>query len=611
MARTTDTAELIQTLDLVLEQASELEKEFSEALSKVHPEFRESARNLIAYIALRRTDMRALQGQLARRGLSSLGRSEANVSASIRAVRNVLRKIEFGEDFSLDAECDHFARSRERLRIHIEDALGPASSNRDTRIMVTLPTEAASEPDLIRGMMQAGMDIARINCAHDDQEAWQKAIDNIQRASKDTGRSCRIAMDLAGPKIRTGDLRPGPGVVRIRPKRDARGRAIAPRRLRLVTEDTYVPTDKRITLPVPRKCVENTSVGDRVRLRDTRDKKRVFEVVTKKDDFLVVECDKTTYVGTHTRIKVDSAKTKRSSSYRVGTLPGTDSPIVLRTGDRLIIHRRRKPGEPAKLNKQGDVVKPAHVACRQPEVLRDIGTGDPIRLNDGKIEGVVQSASSKELVVEITRAKRTGSPLRADKGINFPKSDIKLRGLTETDLANLEFVANNADTVSLSFVRKPGDIVALQSALGDYPGRSIGIIIKIETMKAFKDLPRLLLTAMRHYPAAVMIARGDLAVECGWERLAEIQEEILWMCEAAEVPAIWATQVLEKETKKGLPSRAEITDAAMSQRADCVMLNKGPHILGAIEMLDNILQRMQSHQRKKFPKLRKLSISEL
>ncbi len=137
-----------------------------------------------------------------------------------------------------------------------------------------------------------------------------------------------------------------------------------------------------------------------------------------------------------------------------------------------------------------------------------------------------------------------------------------------------------------------------------------GLIIKIETQKGFKKLPKIMLTAMRRYPAAVMIARGDLAVECGWERLAELQEEILWFCEAAQMPVIWATQVLEGTAKKGLPSRAEISDAALAQRADCVMLNKGPHIIKAIHMLDNILRRMQGHQYKKTARLRKLNISE-
>ena len=103
-----------------------------------------------------------------------------------------------------------------------------------------------------------------------------------------------------------------------------------------------------------------------------------------------------------------------------------------------------------------------------------------------------------------------------------------------------------------------------------------------------------------------MIARGDLLVECGYERLAEIQEEILWLCEAAHLPVVWATQVLESLAQKGIPSRAEITDAAMGARAECVMLNKGPHILDAIEILDSILRRMQSHQAKKTSRLRRL-----
>jgi len=164
--------------------------------------------------------------------------------------------------------------------------------------------------------------------------------------------------------------------------------------------------------------------------------------------------------------------------------------------------------------------------------------------------------------------------------------------------------------VSQSFVKRPADIVSLQDELLAMAGTSLGLVIKIETKKGFKNLPKLLLTAMRSYPIAVMIARGDLAVEAGWERLAELQEEILWLCEAAQIPVIWATQVLERTTKTGQPSRAEISDAALSQRADCVMLNKGPHIIAAIKMLDNILHRMQGHQYKKTPRMRKLRFSD-
>ena len=88
--------------------------------------------------------------------------------------------------------------------------------------------------------------------------------------------------------------------------------------------------------------------------------------------------------------------------------------------------------------------------------------------------------------------------------------------------------------------------------------------------------------------------------------MAEVQEEILWLCESAHVPVIWATQVLDTLARTGLPSRAEVTDAAMAQRAECVMLNKGPFINEAISMLADILGRMKDHTQKKRSLLRRL-----
>ena len=124
-------------------------------------------------------------------------------------------------------------------------------------------------------------------------------------------------------------------------------------------------------------------------------------------------------------------------------------------------------------------------------------------------------------------------------------------------------------------------------------------------------LPLLLLSAMRHPPIAVMVARGDLGVEVGFERLSEVQEEILWLCEAAHVPVIWATQVLESLAKGGMPSRAEVTDAAMGGRAECVMLNKGPYIRETLRFLIDVLARMEEHQYKKTARLRKLRVSDV
>jgi pyruvate kinase len=138
-------------------------------------------------------------------------------------------------------------------------------------------------------------------------------------------------------------------------------------------------------------------------------------------------------------------------------------------------------------------------------------------------------------------------------------------------------------------------------------GAGLGIVLKIETVRGFERLPEMLLAAMAFERIGVMVARGDLAVECGFERLSEVQEEILWLCEAAHVPAIWATQVLDQLARTGQPSRAEISDAIMAGRAECVMLNKGPHISAAVAALDDILGRMDSYQHKKTALLRRLT----
>ena len=129
----------------------------------------------------------------------------------------------------------------------------------------------------------------------------------------------------------------------------------------------------------------------------------------------------------------------------------------------------------------------------------------------------------------------------------------------------------------------------------------LGLVAKIETPAAVSNLPEIIVQAAGHQPLAVMIARGDLAVEIGFERVAEIQEEILWLCEAAQIPAIWATQVLEGLIQEGLPSRGEMTDAAMAVQAECVMLNKGPNLAAGVDALDRLLKRMGEHQVKKTP----------
>ena len=610
MHRPVDIQRLDEQLTAICERAVELEARYATELEAVHPEFRDSARNLVHYLALRQTDISDLQEDLLAMGLSSLGRAERNVIGMITAVRSALRMI--GGDA---APVPAMQRTSLELRhptaeAHKQAILGPHPDGRDVNIMVTLPTEAGQNARLVAEMIAAGMNVARINCAHDDAATWEAMIDNVRTASRDAQTDCRILMDLAGPKLRTGGLRPGPRVLHLRPRRDSLGNVIGPRRIRFIPDDLVQHGTKSALIPVARECIRRAEPGDEVRFTDARGKRRTFTVVKKDEKGLVLEAYKGAYIVTGTRLRHTRQGSGKTRVYCVGELPAIEEPILLHVGDTLVLRKSAAPGAPARVDDAGRVRSPAHIACQQPEVFRFVNTGDPVSLNDGKISGIVRAVNADELRLEITRAKPAGSNLRGNRGINFPASDVRLPGLTATDRENLDFAVRKADAVSLSFVREPEDILLLQDALGQYPGTSIGVVTKVETNRGFRNLPRLMLAAMRSYPAAIMIARGDLAVECGWERLAELQEEILWFCEAARLPVIWATQVLEQKAKKGRPSRAEISDAAMSQRADCVMLNKGPHILAAIRMLDDILRRMQPHQFKKTSRMRKLSISD-
>jgi pyruvate kinase len=249
------------------------------------------------------------------------------------------------------------------------------------------------------------------------------------------------------------------------------------------------------------------------------------------------------------------------------------------------------------------------VGCTVACALDAVREGDPVWFDDGKLGGVVERVVSGGAVVRVTHARSGSRRLTNDRGINLPESPLAVAGFTDKDREDLAFIAPRVDTVALSFAQRSEDIRALQGDLERLGRAALGIILKIETRRGFEALPRLLLEYAGPNPLGVMIARGDLAIEIGYERLAEVQEEILWICEAAHVPVIWATQVLETLAKDGMPTRAEVTDAAAAGRAECVMLNKGKHVVETVRILDDILRRMADHQEKKSPTLRALHVS--
>ena len=476
--------ELVELRNAVADEGQELLEEWRPQLRR--RAFLPSALNLAYYIALRRRDLRELQEALMPLGLSSLGRCEARVLQNLDAVIVALAAIA-----AVDAPSSIrrprpsvFYRGNRLLHRHTGAALGPAPERRQVRIMVTLATPAALDYPFLHELVRRGCDVVRINCAHDTAAEWAVMATNARRASVETGRSCRVLIDLEGPRARTARVvgRSESGEVHV-------------------------------------------AVGDLVRLVAGRPEK------------------------------------------------GSALP---------------------------------QVECSLPEAVEQLTVGCEVCLDEGRIRLVCERSDERSALLRVRQVESKGL-IRSQKGLNFPGLGLRLDPLTPKDLIDLEAIVRLADIVGYSFVQSAADMARLQEILTRIaPDRQLAIAAKIETALAVRNLPEIIVQGAGSQPFAVMIARGDLAVEIGFGRLAEIQEEILWLCEAAHVPVIWATNVLDAFVRKGSHSRAEMTDAAMAERADCVMLNKGPHVVEAVGVLDDVLGRMEAHQAKKTSRLRAL-----
>lgn len=590
-------------------RASMLEDEtaLADRLGSIDPGYRASARNLAHYLALRRSDRRPLQEQLARIGLSSLGRAESHVLANLDKVLGILHRLT-GQPWRSHSRDEPVGiqSSQKLLERHTSDLLGAPPAGRAVRIMVTLPSEAAGDFGLVRRLLVSGMDIARINCAHDGADEWKAMAAHVRRAAKAVGRPVKILMDLGGPKLRTGPIAAGPAVLKLQPQRDDIGRVLVPARVGLRIAGATTPiAGAPAHAGADAEWLGQLRAGDHVDLTDARGANRSLMVVRRDGGGVLAECAQTVYLVPETRLKL-RRKGRGTPTSLLADLPSKEGKLDLERGSTLYL-TRSGIGQSARAGKGRRQRLASTVACTLPEVFEQVCVGERIWFDDGRIGGVIRHIDQEKLEVEITQARDFGERLAGDKGINLPDSQLDLPALSAKDTEDLKVVAKLADLVGLSFVQGARDVETLRACLIELGAVDVRIVLKIETRRSFENLPELLFSAMASKAAGVMIARGDLAVECGYERLAEVQEEILWAAEAAHMPVIWATQVLETLAKTGLPSRAEITDAAMGERAECVMLNKGPHIIEAMRTLDDILCRMQAHQSKKRPLLRALN----
>jgi pyruvate kinase len=442
-------------------------------------------------------------------------------------------------------------------------------------------------------------------------------VDNVRLASQQNGRSCKILMDLAGHKIRTGPVERGPAVLHIKPQKDALGRVISSAIIRIEAEaisadDESSPVPKgQYSLAVPQECFDRLLPDGRLFFTDLRGKRRYFQLVERIfDRYWIAHCDKSAYLSAETVFDLQSRRAdghyRTVSQYPVCPFPGKPLEIRVYQGDRLLLTKDGSPGRPAVYDQQGNVRSPAHISCSMPQLVERLRPGAAVWIDDGKLGTVVESVNDAGVMLRVDHAGPDGVRIGAEKGFNFPDLELDLPPLSDKDKEDLDFVCRHADMVGFSFVETLADMDCLIAELEKRDARHLPIIAKIETHRAVRNLPELLLGTIGRQSLGVMIARGDLSVELGSVRLAEIQEELLWLCEAAHVPVIWATQVLETLAKTGSRSRPEFTDAAMGVRAECVMLNKGPYILQALRALDNVLIRMEAHQHKKISRLRAL-----
>jgi pyruvate kinase len=348
-----------------------------------------------------------------------------------------------------------------------------------TRIMVTIPPWGAGNVPFLHSLIDAGMDVARINASHGDPAQWKASIDALRTAAASAGRRIPVCIDLAGPKVRTGVCASGP--------------------------------------------------------------------------------------------------------------------IALVAGDRLVLHASSNESIDGPRDAEGRLTAPARVAVRPREVVEYVAPGQRVMFDDGNIRAtcVVVDRAKGEIVVEVD-AVRTGAwGLKDRKGVNVPDTDMPIAALTDEDLSTLDFVVEHVDIVAMSFVRTPADIADLHRAIQARTHRTLGVVAKIETPQACRALPEILLELMKEPPCGVMLARGDLGVEIGFEHLPEAQDEILSICEAAHVPVLWATQVLESMTEHGFPTRGEVTDAADAARADAIMLGIGPFMVDTVAFVEDLLARTQ------------------
>jgi pyruvate kinase len=560
-------------------------------IEAVLPGQRRSAVNLAHYVGLRKQGVRQLQLDLAALGLSSLGRSEGHVCDTLLRLIGWLKMPHSGgrrHDASDELDTD---TAEAILHENTRALFGPRPADRHVYVMVTAPEAGEVTREWADKVLRAGANILRINAAHESPEAWGRSVDVVRARAEALGKRVKVFVDLPGPKLRAEIRRTQAAVLHFPRSKDRRGKTIEPISVWLVPRFLEQPQ-----VPVPREWFGRLRAGDRLRMQDAGGRERELAIREASADGARAECDLSLYITPGLALEWRRGRRVLGRG-RIGAIPRDPCDVLLHRDDRFILN------ETGRAKRAGRMPV---LLCPEPGVLKQVKRGERLVLDDGRIVAVVESTGAEGMVCCVTTTSTSPARLRSGKGMAFPDSHVTLSTLGIEDETALQFALAHADGVEVSFVNSRRDVDRIVERLRTEASAGFGLVLKLETLGAIRNLPEILFAALRYSPTGLMIARGDLAVEASFEELAQLQEDILGFGEACHLPVIWATQVLDSLAHTGVPTRAEVTDAAMSMRAECVMLNKGPFVAEAARMLARIIRDMEPRQYKKralFPKL--------
>lgn len=548
------------------------------------PGQRRSAVNLAHYVGLRKQRVRQLQLDLARLGLSSLGRSEGHVRDTLLRLTGWLEPPHLGGKGRSVKDALDKSTAEATLHENTRALFGPHPADRHVYIMVTAPDAAEVSRLWADKVLRAGANVLRINGAHESPEEWGKTVEVVRARARALGKSLKVFVDLPGPKLRAGIRRTQAAVLHFPRRKDRLGNTTGPTPLVLVPKFAIRPQ-----VPVPAEWFGRLRAGDRLSLRDAGGRARELVIQTVSAQEARAECARSLYITQGLALEWRRGRRWLERGC-IGAIPREPCDVLLDRNDRFILNESGRANAAERL--------PA-LMCPEPGVLRQVKRGERVVLDDGRIVAVVESGGADGLICRVTQTAKSPARLRSGKGLAFPDSHVSLAALAPEDETALKFAIEFADGVDVSFVNSRRDVDRIVKRLHADAAPGFGLVLKLETQGAIRNLPAILFAALRYRPAGLMIARGDLAVEASFEQLAELQEEILGFGEACHLPVIWATQVLDSLAHTGVPTRAEMTDAAMAMRAECVMLNKGPFVAEATRMLARVIRDMEPRQYKK------------